>query len=133
MELAGKRVGELGVADRIGCGEVDRPGEGGAVEQEEDRGYQVWEADPGDPLPARAEAAAQAKTEDWNHSSKSSGRGLGAQCNAKAKMDDADAGINGGLGCGFPLMAEVGKKSRAGGGRLVKHLGAAVAVDAGCR
>ena len=53
-------AGELGISDRVGRGEVDGTGKGFCVQDEEDGGDHVVEADPGHPLPAGAERAAEA-------------------------------------------------------------------------
>jgi hypothetical protein len=46
-------------------------------------------------------------------------------------MEDADAGVDRGLGSGFPLPAEVGDEAGTGERGFVEELGAAIAVDAG--
>jgi hypothetical protein len=55
----------------------------------------------------------------------------GAENDAEAQMDDADAGIDGRLGGGFPLAAGIGEKSFTGVGGFVEELLAAIAVETG--
>ena len=57
MELGGEGASELGVRYRVGGGEVDRAGEGGRFEKEEDGGKCVRQRDPAHVLAAVAETA----------------------------------------------------------------------------
>ena len=54
----------------------------------------------------------------------------GAENDAEAEMEDADAGVDGGLGGGLPLLAEIGEKAGAERRGFVDELVAAIAVDA---
>ena len=75
------------------------------------------------------ERASEAEAEDREHFAK--GAVAWTEDDAKAEVENADAGLDGGLGCGFPLLADLRQKAGAGGGGLVEQLIVAVAVDAG--
>ena len=54
----------------------------------------------------------------------------GAQHDAEAQVDDADAARRGGLRGRLPFAHDVGEEAGAGGAVLVDHVGVAVAVVA---
>jgi len=133
MEVGGKDAGELSVGDRVGGGEVDGAGEGGGFEEEEDGGESVGEGDPADELSAASEPAAEAETKDGEEARQGSagaGGEDGAENDAEAKMEDTDAGLDGRLGGGFPLLTDIGEKAGAEAGGFVEELVTAIAIDA---
>ena len=131
MDGLGEGAGELRVGDGVWGGEIDRAGEGRGIEKKQDCGDRVFEADPAHPLLAGAERATEAETEDGKHFGECAG--AATDDDTKAEMDDADAGLDGRLGGGFPLPANIGQKTGAGGGSIVEQLIFTVAVDPGGR
>jgi len=109
MDRVGQGAGELGVGNRAGSGEVDWAFNGWGIEQKEDCGDGVGEADPAHPLAAGTERAAEAEAEEGKHFPKCTL--AGTNDDAKTEIDDADTGLDGWLGSGFPLPADVGQEA----------------------
>ena len=110
MKFAGQRASELRVGDWIRGGHIYRAGEGGGVEDEQDGAEGIRERDPAHPLPAGSELSAEAKTEDGDHPRQGSLTGS-TENRSEAEVDDPDACVDGRLGRGLPLLAEIGKKA----------------------
>jgi len=109
MDGLGESTGELSIGDGAGSGEVDRAFDGWRFEQEKDCGDGVCEADPAHTLLSGTERAAEAEPEDGKHFCKRAV--AGADDDAKSQMNDADAGLDGWLGSGLPLPADVGQEA----------------------
>ena len=130
MELVGEGACELRVGDRIWGGEVDGTFDVRGIDEEEGGGDSVWEGDPAHVLTAVAELAAEAETEDRQEAGEGASA-AGTENYAESKVEDSDAGVDGGLGGSFPMLAQFGEKAGAEGRGLVDELVAAIAVDAG--
>jgi len=129
MDGVSEGSGELGVGDGLGGGEVERAGEAGGVEGEEHGRDGVREADPAHPLAAGAEAATETKAEEGNEFGECAR--IVAEDYSEAEVDDANAGIDGGLDGGFPVLTDLGEEAMARSGGFVEDLVAAIAVDSG--
>ena len=113
MDGLGKGVRELGVGDGVWGGEIDRAGKGWGLEKKQDCGYGVLEADPAHPLLAGAERSAETQAEKGKHFGECTF--AATDDDTKAKMHDADAGLDGRLGGVLPLLADVGQETGAWG------------------
>src|ERR1035441_7907301 len=98
------------------------------IEEEQDGGESIGERNPAHELSAFAEEAAETEAEDGEEFRK--GAGAAAEYDSETEVEDADAGIDCGLGSGFPLLTQVGKKAGTEAGGFVEELVAAIAVDA---
>jgi len=77
------------------------------------------------------EPATQAEAENGQETRKCTGTGV--EHNPEAQVEDSNAGVDSGLGRGFPLLTAVGKKACAKGRGFVKEFVAAIAINAGGR
>ncbi len=75
-----------------------------------------------------AELAAETEAEEGKQT-REGASGASAENHAEAKVEDANAGVDSGLGGGFPLLAEIGEKAGAEGRGFVDKLVAAIAVN----
>jgi len=131
MDGCSEEAGEVGIRDGLGSRNVQGASEGWGLKGEKDGRDSVNERDPAHPLVAGTERASKAEAKQRKKPRESAG--TGAEHNPETEMDDANSGIGGGLGGGFPLAAKIRQKAGAVCGSLVEQLVAAVAVDAGSR
>src|ERR1700733_1883941 len=119
---------ELGVGDRLGRGEVDRPTQRLVFDAADDGRDLVVEADPAPVLGAAPEAFTETQTEDRKLTAE--GPASPRQHDAAARHHGPDAGFGGWSDRLFPCTAEIGEGPRARRRPLGEDLGPAVAVVA---
>jgi hypothetical protein len=100
---------EFGVGDRVGRDDVDGAGERLIFQRKEDCGDDVVFADPTGPLPAAAQAAAQAQPKQGRQAGHHAA--VWADHDAEAEMDDTDSSLLRGARRGFPECAEFREKA----------------------
>lgn len=134
MEDVAKRAHEGVLA--VGAGDdVDGAAEGGITEHGGEHFGGIVEGNPGKELAAGTDGPAEAELRGGEEPGECAA--MSGEHDAEAGVDDADAGVLGGAGGGFPGTADVGEKGaalRGGGGFLVEQIVAAIAVnaDGGC-
>ena len=124
----GQGGGELGVGDRVRRGEVHRPGDLRAGEQEAHDRCVVRERDPAHDLRARPQTGAQPEPERRQHAGQHPA--APGHHDTGAHRDHADAGLLGLARRGLPLPDHVGQETGTGGGGLIDLPPAGIPVPA---
>lgn len=128
VESVREVAGELGVGDRIGGSAVDRTADRFILNCEEDEVDPVVDVDPGHPLFAGPEAAADPVSERRKHLGQHSA--IGAEDETGAETNDADAERFGEFGGLFPGSDNAGQEVIAGIRVFGENLIATRSVDA---
>ena len=124
-EGVGEGVGEVGVACGPRRGAVERAAEVEVFDGEEGELGEVVEVNPGHPLAAVAERAAEAEFENGGHRRERAA--VFAEDEGGAEQDGADA--FGALRFGFPRLYGFGEEAATGGRGFKEFLVAVIAVE----
>ena len=129
MQDSGERFGVGGIAHRLRCDRVDRPGQADVVQRAVVHVEQVVEPDPGQPLPAVADAAAQTGGEQ--RPEKPQRAAAGGLDDARAHANHPQSGLDRGLRRRLPVRDDIGEDALAAHTPFAQHGVATVeAVDA---